>query len=803
MQWFRDTAFALRQLIGRPGFAVLAVFSLALGFGAAIAILSVADAVLVRALPYPNAERLVSVRELDEKGNSMPLADPNYVDLRDGVRGFDALAQYAGGIDLIVYGNRSVRGDVRTVAGSFFDVLGVAAVRGRVFAADVAPADAHVAVISHALWRDLFGAEADLSKLHVDTFGENLQVVGVMPEGFDFPEHTGVWFPRALMPPETSRTAHNWSALGRLAADADIERVRADAMALGQRLKHQYGKDVDAAGFALTPLRDALVGRVRNALWSLSGGAVFLLLIAGVNVTNLSLAAAVARRKDWAVRRALGAPRARLARQTVIESALLCALAFALGLLFAQTCLNALVALAGTNLPRAAEIGFDARVVGVLGALAAVLALLLGLLPHLRDGAGGALTEQGRATTLGHHGVRMRSALLVAQTALTVSLLICAGLLGRSFLHLLQIDPGFRPQGAVAVDLTLPQPKDADATRAMARRYDTLMQRFTALPGVSAVGGVNALPLTDTGWNGSFWDYSAVPNLENFAHLPPPLGSAEYRAASADYFRAIGIPLLQGRLFDARDGADAPHVALISATLARSVWPQRDPIGQTLQYGNMDGDIRPLTIVGVDGDVHDASLDRAVRGTLYVNLAQRPKVASNFSVVVRGTLAPPALIDALRAELARSEPELPVAFHTLPQVYAASLDDRRFSLSLFGVFAGVALLLALGGVYGLMAYAVSERRAEFSLRMALGSTPGRMLRFVLGQGLRLSLLGLAFGCGAALLATRLMQSLLFDVGVADPLTYVAVAGLLLVATLGACGVPAWRAARVEPRASLS
>jgi putative ABC transport system permease protein len=800
MKWLRDGALALRLLGGRPGFSFLAVLSMALGFGAAIAILTVADAVLVRALPYRDAQQLVSLRELDANGKPMRLAEPNYRDLHESLRGFESMAQYAGGTDLVISGNRSQRSDVRIVSGEFFDVLGVKPVLGHAFDANTKIADAHVAVVSHALWRELLDGETDLSKLHIQTSDDNLQVIGVMPEQFDFPARTSVWFPRALVPMETSRTAHNWSAVGRVKADVDLLQLRADAMALGQRLHQQYGKDTDATGFSLTPLREMLVGKVQSALWALSCGAAFLLLIAGVNVTNLFLALALSRRKESAVRRALGASRLQLARQTVIESVLLTVVAFALGLLFAQSCLNVLIGLAGESLPRASEIGFDARVVATLFALAAVFALLLGLLPHWRSaGEAKALAAQGRATTLGHHGVRLRTTLLIAQTALTVVLLIGAGLLGRSFLHLLHVDPGFNPQGAVTLDLSLPQ---ATATRTVSTRYAELMRRFAALPGVTSVGGVNALPLSDAGWNGSFWDATQVPKLDDPAHLPKTLGTAEFRVASDGYFKTMGIALQHGREFDDRDGADAPHVALISAELARTVWPGRDAIGQQLQYGNMDGDMHPLTVIGIVGDVRDAGLDRDVRGTVYVSLAQRPKVASNFSVVVRGELNPAALIAALRAELKRSEPDLPAAFHTLPQLYASSLDNRRFSLSLFGLFAAVALGLALSGVYGLMAYAVSERRAEFSLRMALGSTPARVVRFVLGQGLRLTLIGLAVGCVSALVLTRLMQSLLFDISVTDPLTYLVVAAVSLLASLGACGLPAWRAARSDPRASL-
>lgn len=803
MQWFLDCALALRQLIGRPGFTLLAMFSLVLGFGTAIAILTVADAVLVRALPYPNAQQLVALRETDGQGKSMPLADPNLRDLRDSMHGFESIAEYAGGTDLVISGNRSKRGDIRMVSGEFFGTLGVAPAIGRGFDSGLTAADAHVAVVSHALWRELLGSEPDLSKLHIETSGESLQVIGVMPEQFHFPANTDVWFPRLLYPPDKSRTAHNWSAIARIGTGADLAQMRADAMALGQRLHKQYGKDIDAAGFSLTPLRDVLVGRVQSALWALSCGAAFLLLIAGVNVTNLFLALALTRRKEAAVRSTLGARRSRLARQSVIESILLTTVAFALGLLFAQSCLNVLIGLAGDSLPRADEIGFDPRAVFALLALAMVFALLLGLLPHWRGGDNAnALAAQGRATTLGHQGTRLRTTLLIAQTALTVMLLIGAGLLGRSFLQLLRVDPGFNPQGAVTLDLSLPQPVDVASARNLATRYSELMRRFAALPGMSSVGGANALPFSDAGWNGAFWDGAVVTKLDDLAHVPKSLGYAEYRVASAGYFKALGLPLQRGREFDDRDGADAPQVALISAVLARSVWPDRDAIGQKLQYGNMDGDMHALTVVGIVGDVHDYGLDHDVRGTVYVNLAQRPKAASNFSVVVRSDLAPASLIDALRSELKRSEPDLPAAFHTLPQLYASSLDNRRFSLSLFGLFAAVALGLALSGVYGLMAYAVSERRTEFALRMALGSTPARVLSFVLGQGLRLTLIGLALGWVLALGASRLLQSLLFEVSVTDPLTYLAVAALLLVASLAACGVPAWRAARTEPRAGL-
>jgi predicted permease len=802
MSWMSEAAKAVRAVIGRPGYGALVVLSLGLGFAAAIAILSAADIVLLCPLPYPAAERLVALREIDGHGGTMRLAEPNLRDLETGLHGIDALAQYAGGTDLVTAGNRSFRGDVQAVSTNLFEVLGVVPAIGRGFDRDPG-ADPHVAVVSDAFWRDVLGSERDLSRLRIDAYGFQLQVIGVMPPAFGFPEHTSVWLPRALLPVERSRSAHNWNAIARTRTGADLTQMRADALALGARLHAQFGRDIDATGFALTPMHALLVAPVRGPLLLLAAGALFLLTIATVNGANLTLARALGRRKEWAVRRALGASRGRLALQTTLESALLTALAFALGLLLAGLCLDALAQFAGSHLPRSEELGLDARVVGAMALLAALIALGLGLLPHLGVTAlAPDLQSQGRGTTLGRRGVRTRAALLVGQTALTVLLLVAVGLLGRSFLHLLDVDPGFRTDSAITLDLSLPAPADAAAAGLVAERYEDLMRRLAALPGVTAVGGVTALPLTDSGWNGGFWDGAAVPTLEGLAHPPPTLGYAEFRVASAGYLDAIGIPLLRGRAFDDRDRPDAPHVALVSAELARSVWKDGDPIGRTLQYGNMDGDMRVLTVVGVVGDVRDAGLDQAVRGTVYVDLAQRPRAAGNFSVVIRGKLAPAALLESARAEMARSAPELPAAYRTLADVYQSSLALRRFSLDLLAAFAALALALALSGIYGLMAYAVSERRAEFSLRMALGGSRAQVGRLVLAQGLRLTLLGLVLGAFAAAAATRALQSLLFGVGNGDPLTYGAVATVLVAMSLAACAVPAWRAARCDPRASL-
>ena len=799
MNVVQDLRFALRSSRAHAGTAAFAVATLACGMAAAIAIFCVIDGVLLRALPYPQPDQLVQVRELANDGHTMALAYPNYTDLVASVGQFSASAFHNSYSETIQSGDSAARITIDVSGGDFFRVLGIAPQLGRTFAAGE---HEKVAVIGHGLWQGLLHGRADVLGQPLTVGGELYTIIGVMPTGFAFPQDTVAWVPVPAAYLGTSRSAHNFEVLGRLRATAELGQARLAANALATRLKAQYGKQVDAVAFDLTPLGDAIAAPVRSALLLLAAGTAFLLLIAITNTTNLLLALNGSRARELAVRTALGASRARLARQVLLESLLIAATAAALALIAAAAAIRLLVHAAGSDLPRVDEIHLDVRMVALSLIAAVLIALIAGaavMWSTRKQNPIGELREIGRGQSPSRSHLRTRMLLLVGQTALTTVLLIGAGLLGRSFLALLAVDPGFNAAGAVSVQVSPPSAPDAGAAAANARRYENLMAAFVAVPGVGTVGGVSSLPLSASGADGGFWDGSVT----SFDPPLPTIGYAEFRVASADYFKAAGIPLLRGRAFDSGDRPDGQHVAVISAAAARATWGERDPIGQRIQYGNMDGDMHPLTIVGVVGDVHERRLDKPPMGTVYVDLDQRPMAAAEFNIVVRSTLPIAALMEQLRAPLDQLASGIPYTLHPLTEVRADALADRRFSLLLFGAFAAVALVLAIGGLYGLMAFAVGQREHEFALRQALGSSRRRIARLVLGSALRVGVGGITLGIVIALFSARAMRSQLFGVPASDPVTLLGVSALLLATLLLACLLPARRACAVAPRDALS
>ncbi len=795
----QDIRFAVRSLRARMGTAVAAVVTLGLGMAAAIAIYCVIDAVMLRALPYPQADQLVQIREVADDGHTMAMAYPNYSDVSASIDQFADTTFHGAYANTISSGDTAIRTTIDVSGGDFFRALGIAPRQGRTFGAGE---HERVAVIGFGLWQSLLHGRPDVLGQPLDINGDHYAIIGVMPAGFAFPAGTTVWIPM-LDPPGTSRSAHNWEALGRLRATTDLGAARLAASTLATRLKAQFGKDTDAVAFDLTPLGDAIAAPVRSALLLLAAGTAFLLLIAITNTTNLLLAFNASRARELAVRAALGASRARLAGQILLESFFIAVAATTLALGIAAAAIRVLVDVAGDSLPRAQDIHLGPSLVAVAVFAALVVAAITTaavLWSNRKQEPVSELRESGRGQSPSRSHLRLRTALLAAQTALTTVLLVGAGLLGRSFMALLAIDPGFDAQGAISVQVSQPFARDPAAAATTARRYDQLMDEFARVPAVSVVGGVSALPLTDDGADGGFWDGS-VTKLES--SMPKPIGEAEFRVASPGYFNAIGIPLLRGRAFADTDRADTQQVAVVSTATARATWGTRDPIGQRIQFGNMDGDMHVLTIVGVVGDVHERRLDRAPGGTVYVDLDQRPLAAAEFNIVVRSSLPNSAMMPQLRDVLAQRASGIPYSLHPLSDVRTSALADRRISLILLGTFASVAFLLAIGGLYGLMAFAVGQRQHEFALRQALGSSRQRIARLVLGRGLGIGAGGIGLGLILALFGAHAARSLLYGVPADDPWTLLGVSALLLVTLLLACLLPARRACAVAPRDALS
>ena len=796
---WQDLRYATRNLLGRPAFALASILSLALGVGACAAIFSIVDAVLVHPLPYPDSVRVVQLKEISAKGTRMPFGEPNFVDVRARNHSLEAIAEYSGGsaatmMTTIIGGSEPVRAPVYAVSGEFFRVLGVAPVVGRTFLPEEVKSGAPVAVVSYGFWQRQLSGKTDLAGTTLRIDNQSFAVVGVLPPNQDYPKTADVWVPREMFPPETERTAHNWNVIARLRPAVTLATARADLSAIGKQLKQENGEGTNASDFAIIPLQEFLVGNARQALLVILAAVGFLLLVAGTNVVNLLLAQMTARQKEFAVRAALGAGRLRLAQQFLTENLLLALIGGAFGVLLSFWGVGLILKLNQGSLPRADEISVNARALIFTLALSALIAIVLGVVSvlhfagrPLQDG----LKEAARGQTTHGAAKRLRGLLVVAQVALTLILLVGAGLLGKSFMQLLRVDPGFRPESAVVMNLSLPSSDDQNQQKRNALFYQQLLERLRPLPGVVAVGGINALPLTDTGADGRFL-------IDND---PTHTGYADYRRASSGYFAAMGISVMRGRVFDATDGPNAPPAAVISQALAQKYFPGADPIGRTIQFGNMDGDRRLLEIVGVVGNVREGGLDDAPALTVYANAFQRPQSYS-LSVVVRAQGDPGTLIPSMRQAVRSLNPETPTTFRTLTNVYLSSLDARRFSLVIFGVFASVALSLAMLGLYSVVSYTVAQRTREIGIRRALGAQGRDVLGLVVRRGMTLTLCGVAFGLAGSFALTRLMTSLLFGVTAHDPATFAGVTLLLANVALIACLVPARRATKVDPLVAL-
>jgi putative ABC transport system permease protein len=817
----QDFRYALRQMGRSPGFAAAAVATLALGVGASTAIFSVADAVLLRPLPYPDPQRMVRIWEQAEDGHPMNLAHLNFEDFERQNHSFVSMAEYGGGIEAVTGGSEPMRVGVQAVSSRFFDTLGIQPWLGRAFSHDeTRPHGTPAILVSYGYWKRYLNAAQDLSKIHLAIENTDYAVVGVMPEGFDFPYGTSLWIPSELDPDTSSRTAHNWHGIGRLREGITVAQARADLGAIARRLKTQYGRGVDLNNAAIIPLADATVGNFRTALLLLFAAVGTLLLIACTNVAGLSIARTTARTRELAVRAALGAGRGRLVQQFLAESCVLSLAAGVTGILIAGIGVRMLPAILPANLPRQKGIAMNPPVLLFALAITILVGISLGLFTAWRAGRAD-LRDALNAGAHQHSGSgavqKLRSFLVAGEIAMTLVVMVAAGLLGRSFLLLMETSPGFRSDRLITMEFALPprvgtpnSATGAGASPAAAgpiRLVDDLLSRLRALPGAENAGLAGALPVAagDNLAEGEFLILDGLQPPSNFEEWdvidrnPDHVGHALYQVASRDYFLTLGVPLIRGRLFDRQDGVNSPHVAVISAALARRRWPNQNPIGHIIDFGNMDGILKPLTIVGVVGDVRARGLDLPPGEVIYVDYQQRGLGDHSLPTILMRTSAPESeMVAAARAVFHDVVPDAPVKFSTFAAQMGGWLADRRFLLLLTGAFAAAALALVSVGLYGVVAFFVARRTQEIGIRMAVGARRGHILRLVVGEGLRLAVLGLAVGVVMALMMTRLLSSLLYGISPADPLTFAAIVVLLVLVTLAACYFPARRAMSVDP-----
>jgi len=628
-----------------------------------------------------------------------------------------------------------------------------------------------------------------------------------MDPSLSFPADAEIYLPRELDPPSPYRTGHNWQVIARLKDGVGAGQARAELTTIARALKQEYGDETFMVDARMVPLQEQIVGGTRPVLLVLLAAAALLLLIACANVVNLLLARMAVRRGEIAVRLALGAGRGRLVGQLLAESLVIAAAGGGLGVAVAMLGVPALLRLEPGDLPRVGEIGTNLPV--LLFALGTTIgvAAALGLIGALRGARGELRDVLAEGQRAGPSGAphRMRDSLVVAQVALALVLLVGVGLLGRSFVKLFRVDPGFRTEGVVVMDVSVPGSSSPPVLAANARLFDELVARGGALPGVRSAGAVNALPLSPGATSNGLFIILDRPDeqirIEDMAVLVKDkarVGESEFRLVGGSYFRTMDIPLKRGRLFEERDGPDAPHVAVISESLVRTRWPNQDPIGKLIQFGGMDGDMRPFTIVGIVGDVREASLAAAPQPTFYASYRQRPRAAWCMNLLYRTDADPAALTASLRRLLHDLNPRIPPRFRTIESVLSTSMAGRRFVLVLIGVFGGTALLLATLGIYSVIAYLVTQRRREIAVRMAIGAPQGSVQRMVLRQGIALAGLGIALGTVAALGTTRLLASMLFGVAPTDPVAFLGVAFTLVGVAALASWFPARQAAGIAP-----
>jgi putative ABC transport system permease protein len=805
---FKDIQYAVRNLLKHPGFAAVAVITLALGIGANTAMFSVINGVLIRPLPYQQPERLVTIwEESPERGMyQLPVSFANMSDWVTQNHVFDQISAYTfTNLNLTGAGEPVRLSGVRASA-NLFPLVGAAPMLGRTFLAEEDKEGANrVVVLSHALWQSRFGSNREIVGQTITINDQPHTIVGVMPPNFQFPvgfaylgkvlnDPTDIYVPLAPVSDETRRGNYSFFSLGRLRPGVSLEQAQAEMSTIESRLEQQYPDGNTGIGVRLVPTQEQTVKEIRPALLVLLGAVAFLLLIACANIANLLLARSASRQKEFAIRTALGASRLRVLRLLLTESLLVSLMGGAVGLLLAVWGTAALVALAPDNVPRINEVAVDARVFGFTLLVSLLTGIIFGLVPAIqasKPDLNDALKEGSRGAMGTVSGKRTRSVLVAVEVALSLVLLIGAGLMIKSFIRLQRTNLGFTPDHLLTMSLSLSESRYPDEHQQVAF-FQRTIEQASALPGIQSAAVTTGLPLT-VSLSGSDLRVEGQPEPE-----PGKEMIVNTRSVSPGYFGTLGIRLLKGRDFSDRDKQDAPGVGIINQNLARVYFPSEDPINKRITF---DEGKTWLSIVGVIDDVRQLGLDSNAQPEVYFPYQQA--AASEMSLVVRTTpnIADPSA--AVKAQIHTIDRDLPIDdAMTMKQLLAESVSGRRFNMLLLSVFAVVALVLALVGIYGVMSYTVTQRTHEIGVRVAVGAQPRHVFRMVIGYGMLLAIAGVAFGLIGALALTRLMTTMLFGVEPNDPATFVSITVLLIGVALAACYLPGRRATKVDPLVAL-
>jgi putative ABC transport system permease protein len=803
----KDIRYSVRGLLKHPGFTAIVVITLALGIGASTAIFSVVDNVLLRRLPYRNSERIVAIEEINREGKRGQVTSANFLDWRAQNTVFEQLAAIKTTTSNLALSDHAERIDLAQTNANFFDVLGVIPQYGRLFIPqDEQAGHEPVVVVSNTLWQRRFGSDPSLVGKPITLDGQNYTVIGIAPPGFQYPDKTELWVPPLRLVPELSlnqdvtqtRGMGYLSAIALLKPGVSLQQAAAEMETITARLRQQYPNTNNRRFDRVVSLHQHLIGDTNKVLWLLLGAVTFVLLIGCANVANLLLANAAARQKEIAIRTALGASRWRVMRQLFTESTMLALTGGAVGVLVAIWGLAAITKLLPGDFPRLNEIHLDLRILGFTFAASVLTGILFGLAPALqisRADVQESIRETGRGTSGSRRQSRFRQALIAGEVALCVVLLAGAGLLFRSFLRLQSVNTGFVSEQVLTARLTPSGPnftQQADFNKF----YTQVLEKIGAVPGVIDAGIINNLPLNPGPTTGFRVEGRPITTPDKWPMV-------NYRTVSPNYFRAMSIPVVQGRAYTDRDDTNAPLVMIINQQTAREIFPDENPVGKRITFGNTDQNQQPVwfEIVGVVANVRSLELREEPEAEIYFSSLQDYWPA--MSLVVRSSVEPSSLSASVRQVVNEVDKSVPVSqVNTMDHVVSESITQPRFNLFLLGLFSTVAMLLSAAGIYGVTAYTVTQRTHELGIRLALGAQVSDVLKMILGQGMAVIGVGLVLGLVAAFWLMRLLRSLLFGVGENDLLTFVAITLVLLIVALIACYIPARRATKVDPLEAL-